>query len=105
MLQLQEWLSDASTVLSRSITLRNAHSKVPLHLLALNLHPNRHSYLTVLDDEGLWQQQLYAGVGNTCGAQLPGANCVTLKPGTKSRTMQQCYIPYPIDLCATRNVR
>lgn len=81
MLQLQAWMSDAATVLSRQIMLKNTHTTASLHLLALNMHPNHHSYLTVLDDEGLWQQQLYAGVGNSGGIGRPGASCVTLKPG------------------------
>ena len=95
MLHLQSWLSDAATVLSRQVTFLNTHSSASLHLLAINLHPNRHSYLTVLDDEGLWQQQLYAGVGSAGGAVPPGASCVTLKPGARHCCCMYCvYLVY-----------
>lgn len=85
-LSLQAWMSDAAAVLSRPLTLRNMHATATLQLLALNLHPNHHAYMSVLDDEGLWQQQIYAGVGNAGGVGgggegVPGATCVDLKPG------------------------
>jgi hypothetical protein len=76
-------MADAAVVLSRQVSMKNTHLTAPLQLLAINIHPNHHSYLTVLDDEGLWQQQRYAGVGNAggIGDDGPGARYVTLQPG------------------------
>jgi hypothetical protein len=86
MVDLQAWMADAAAVLSRQVTFENTHSAATLQLLAINIHPNHHLYLTVLDDEGLWQQQKYAGVGSAggIGAERPGGSCVTLRPGTCS---------------------
>lgn len=94
MLNLQAWMSDAAAVLSRQIVFKNTHCTASIQLLAINMHPNHHSYLTLLDDEGLWQQQLYAGVGNAGGVGEggPGASCVTLTPGTLSFYYRNCLL-------------